>query len=120
MDHAPVNSETLETLISLADPDGWDFLRNLIETYLADTEARLAIIREAHRNGDAAALARTAHSIMGSSLSVGAEGLAALMRESVREGRSGVLPAPERLRAGEAEFIQVKTALLSFLASWPA
>jgi hypothetical protein len=73
-------------------------------------------MREAFGTGNAAKLARTAHSIMGSSLSMGAEALAALMRETVRDGRNGILPGPDRLRAGEAEFIRVKTALLAFLA----
>jgi hypothetical protein len=106
----------LESLEALAGPGGRDFLHNLIEVYLSDTESRLAAMREASGNGDAAKLARTAHSIMGSSLSMGAEALAALMRESVRDGRNGILPGSDRLRAGEAEFMRVKTALLSFLA----
>lgn len=116
MNPMPVNPETLAGLEAIADPGDQDFLRNLIEAYLHDTEARLAAIREAFRKGDAATLARTAHSAMGSSLSVGAEALAALLRESVLEGRSGILPGPDRLRATEAEFIRVKTALLAFLA----
>lgn len=116
MDPMPVNPETLENLKDLAGPEGRDFLRKLIEVYLSDTESRLAAIREAHRNKDVAVFANASHRIMGSSLSVGAEALAALMLKSTSECRSGVLPGPDRLRASDAEFIRVKTALLAFLA----
>ena len=115
MDPMPVNPAALENLEDLAGPEGRDFLRHLIEVYLSDTETRLVAIREAHRTKDVAILATIAHRIMGSSLSVGAEALAALMRESMCESRSGVLPGADRLRACEAEFMRVKIALLAFL-----
>lgn len=116
MNPSPVNPATLESLQALAGPGERDFMRNLIETYLSDTETRLVALREALQNGDAATVARRAHTVMGSSLSMGAEALAALMRESVIAGRIGTLPGPDQVRAGEAEFIRVKTALLAFLA----
>jgi HPt (histidine-containing phosphotransfer) domain-containing protein len=115
MDPMPLNPATLESLKALADPGDRGFLRALIGAYLSDTEARLAVIRKELGDGQPAALARTAHSVMGSSLSVGADALAALMRESVRECRNGTLPAPDRLRAAEAEFSRVKKAMLAFL-----
>lgn len=116
MNANPVNPAVLENLEAIAGSDKRDFMRTLIDSYLSDTEARLAAMREAARSGDPATLARKAHSIMGSSLGIGAEALAALMRESAIAGKSGLLPGPDRLRDCEAEFIRVKTALLAFLA----
>lgn len=111
-----VNLATLEGLKEISAPGERDFLCLVINTYLSDTEARLAAIRETYRKKDVEALARLAHTVIGSSLSVGAEALAALMREPMRDGRTGTLPGPDWLRDCEREFNRAKTALLEFLA----
>jgi HPt (histidine-containing phosphotransfer) domain-containing protein len=111
-----LNAETLNTLLGYVESDQPDFLRDILTSYLADTETRLLEMREARRTGDAARLARTAHTIEGSSLNVGADTLASLVKSVQREAKLGTLPQEDRLRACEEEFARVRQALSGFLA----
>jgi HPt (histidine-containing phosphotransfer) domain-containing protein len=112
---SPLNLETLDSLKECADDDP-RFLPELIAAYLSDAEARLAEMRKIHAAGDAVALGRMAHTLKGSSLNLGADGLAGLMQVLERDGKRGVLPPGERLGEGEAEFARVRTALAAYLA----
>lgn len=111
-----LNAETLNTLLGYVEPDQPDFLRDILTSYLADTETRLAEMRAAVRAGEPAALSRIAHTIEGSSLNVGADTLAALVKSVHREAKLGALPQEDRLRACEEEFARVRQALSGFLA----
>lgn len=111
-----LNVETLNTLLGYVEPDQPDFLRDILTSYLSDTENRLLEIQEAARAGDATLLARTAHTIEGSSLNVGADTLASLVKSMHRKAKLGTLPPEDQLRACEEEFVRVRQALSSFLA----
>jgi HPt (histidine-containing phosphotransfer) domain-containing protein len=110
-----VNPETLASLKEYADPEDPDFLRDILGTYLADSETRLAATREAYRTGDVEALFRLLHTLKGSSLNVGAEALSALLQALEREAKEGKLPEADDLRAIEAEFSRVKQELSAYL-----
>lgn len=116
MDQEILNLETLKTLQELSDDDDAGFMREIIRTYLENTESRLADARRAHGDGNAAELAVIAHTIKGSSLNVGAVGLAGLMQALEREGRKGLVPDAGRLHSAEVEFARVKSALARYLA----
>jgi HPt (histidine-containing phosphotransfer) domain-containing protein len=67
------------------------FVRELLETYLAETPDQLAAIRAAIEADDADALVRPAHTLKSSSATLGAMRLSALARELEMAGRSGSL-----------------------------
>ena len=69
------------------------FVRELLETYLAETPDQLAAIRAAIEADDAEALVRPAHTLKASSATLGAMRLSALARELEMAGRSGSLAA---------------------------
>jgi len=80
-----------------------DLVVELIDLYLEDAPRKLAIMLEAAAGADAESLRRAAHSLKGSSASLGAFGMAALCAELERtdcgdsSGGGGVLLA----RAGQ-------------------
>jgi HPt (histidine-containing phosphotransfer) domain-containing protein len=69
------------------------FVRELLETYLAETPDQLAAIRAAIEADDAEALVRPAHTLKSSSATLGAMRLSAVARELEMAGRSGSLAA---------------------------
>ncbi|HLT04089.1 MAG TPA: Hpt domain-containing protein [Pseudomonas sp.] len=81
----------------------------LLEAYLDDSEERLRALREALRQCDAGALARTAHSFKGSCSNMGAVGLAQLCLELEQAGREASLDqAATLLRKVELEISVVR------------
>ncbi len=66
-----------------------DLITELIDGFLADLEGRLHAIRRAIAGGDAPALRSAAHSLKGSSGTVGAIGLAQRCGELEALGREG-------------------------------
>jgi HPt (histidine-containing phosphotransfer) domain-containing protein len=92
-DDAPVLDESiLADLLASTDGDA-AFVRELVETYLADVPVQLAGITDAVAANDAAALVRPAHSLKSASLTVGAVRLSGIARELEMAGRSGALDA---------------------------
>jgi two-component system sensor histidine kinase/response regulator len=79
----------VELLASTGDDP--DFVRELLETYLAETPEQLAAIGAALEADDADALVRPAHTLKSSSATLGAMRLSALARELEMAGRSGSL-----------------------------
>ena len=76
-----LNQAALEELRSL-DPDGsTGLLARIITTYLDDASALLRQINSALAAGDCASLARHAHSLKSTSMSLGAAQVGALARE---------------------------------------
>jgi len=87
----------------------------LIQTYLADSRARLDSLRQAAAAGDADALAKTAHSFKGSCANMGAPRLGELCLQAEGAGKSGDLSAIEPLLEGiEKEFAEVSDRLACF------
>ena len=104
-----------EVLESTGDDIG--FVRELIETYLADTPAQLEAMAAAVELDDAPALVRPAHTLKSSSATVGASRLSALARELEMAGRSGALQ-PEvyaSLDAAQREWQVTADALAAWL-----
>ena len=112
-----LNHETLAALRELDEPGKTVFMVKIINAYLSDTEELLKEVRAAHRSGNPALLAKLAHSLKGTSLNVGADGLASLMKMIEREGEKGILCAPDRVTQAEAGFHQVRNALNAYKKS---
>jgi two-component system, sensor histidine kinase and response regulator len=93
------------------------FVRELIETYLADAPPQLEAMRSAVEADDAAALVRPSHTLKSSSAAVGAMRLSAVARELEMAGRSGTLEASTRatLEAALAEWRAAADAFGSWL-----
>jgi len=83
-------------LASLQDVMGEEY-PVLLDTFLADSEERLRLIRQALGEGDAQALRQAAHSFKGSCSNMGAPLLAALCRALEEAGRR------EQLEGSEAQ-----------------
>lgn len=111
----PLNPETLSALKEFDKPGQNGFLSEIITAYLEDTAVRFLAIRAAHREADAAALSKVAHAIKGSSLNVGADGLASLMQALEKDGKAGILCPPERISEAENQFHIVSGALTALL-----
>jgi signal transduction histidine kinase/CheY-like chemotaxis protein len=86
---AGLDPAPLEQLRRLEASTGRSILREVVDTFLAETPQRLAKLREALSGGDGEALALFAHSLKGSSGQLGAVRLASLCRELEAAGRAG-------------------------------
>jgi HPt (histidine-containing phosphotransfer) domain-containing protein len=94
----PVLDERILTEVLETTGDDIGFVRELVETYLADTPAQLAAMTTAVEADDAEALVRPAHTLKSSSATVGAMRLSSVARELEMAGRSGSLEAAVRGR----------------------
>jgi signal transduction histidine kinase/CheY-like chemotaxis protein/HPt (histidine-containing phosphotransfer) domain-containing protein len=108
----------LQNLRELQLPDGSDVLAKVIELFSEDTPKRLAEIKGIIERGDAAALARSAHALKGSSGNLGASRLVKLAVALEAASLDGNLDkAPDLLARLETEFGQVSQALITFYKS---
>ncbi|HET7520217.1 MAG TPA: Hpt domain-containing protein [Candidatus Limnocylindria bacterium] len=83
--------------------DDVEFVRELLDTYLAETPEHMAAIRQAIEADDAAALVRPAHTLKSSSATLGAMRMSAIGRELEMAGRSGSLEAEAHGMLPDAE-----------------
>jgi len=115
---APVLDEAV--LIELKETTGDDpaFVRDLVETYLADVPIQLGGIEAAIAANDAEALIRPAHTLKSSSAAVGAMRLSDVSRTLEMAGRSGTLDAsaPDNAKAARAEWQSVEAAFSAWMA----
>lgn len=89
-----------------------DFVVELIDVYIADAPLQLQAMRAAVDQGDAAALVAPAHTLKGTSASMGANGLAGICAELEALARSGdVAGAEDKMAAAEREYGNVDTDL---------
>jgi HPt (histidine-containing phosphotransfer) domain-containing protein len=104
-----------ELMASTGDDIG--FVRELIQTYLADTPVQFEAMTAAVEADDAAALVRPAHTLKSSSATVGVMRLSSIARELEMAGRSGSLDvgARARLDAARAEWHTAAEALDAYL-----
>jgi len=95
------------------------FVRDLIETYLADVPLQLKGIEGAIAADDSDALIRPAHTLKSSSATLGAMRLADISRTLEMTGRSGTLDATTRENANvaRAEWSNVRDALNNWLGA---
>ena len=104
-----------ELMASTGDDIG--FVRELIETYLADTPMQIEAMTVAVEADDATSLVRPAHTLKSSSATVGAMRLSSAARELEMAGRSGSLDAAAAagLDAARAEWQAAAAALDAYL-----
>ncbi|MBI1950911.1 MAG: response regulator [Acidobacteria bacterium] len=95
-----------------ADGAGGGFLAALIDKFLQEAPVRLAALREAAERADAQALVKAAHSLKGSSGTLGARDLAAMCSGLEECGRAGrIAEVTPRLASLHQEFERVRRAL---------
>jgi HPt (histidine-containing phosphotransfer) domain-containing protein len=93
------------------------FPEELVEIYVDDARSRVEAILDASRTGDAARLAREAHSLKGSSANVGAMVMERLSRELEMAARAGDLSgAPDLIDGLTTELRRVGAALAAGLS----
>jgi HPt (histidine-containing phosphotransfer) domain-containing protein len=103
--------QALENLRAINPDDGGEFLRELVDIFLADTPLRLAEIEQALAAGNAGDLTRAAHSIKGSSSNFGASRLTDLARDLETCSKAGNFDdARASLPALQAEFNRLRPA----------
>lgn len=94
------------------DLGGAETLRYVIRTFLEATPGLLTVLRDAAARGDAAAIQRAAHTLKGSSATLGALGLSGRCEELERLGRTGdVQVARSMVAVVEALYGAVELAL---------
>ncbi len=107
----PINSGIFQELYASIGSDP-AFLGELLDTYLIDAPRLIGEMSTSFLSGDAATFRRAAHSLKSNSANFGASHLAVLCKELEEMGKSGVLNgAEEKLRAVQAEYAGVETAL---------
>ncbi|HZW13066.1 MAG TPA: response regulator [Noviherbaspirillum sp.] len=95
---------------------GKDFAE-LAALYQSDSPPRLAALRQAHADGDTFQLAKVVHALGGSSMSIGATGLAAMCSALEQRAKNGMPDdALQRLAAIEAEYARIVRKLQELLA----
>lgn len=109
---AILDPEAIANLRSFS-PDGTDdFLKEILGIFLEDTPLRIAELHSTFSAGDAAAFARAAHTIKGSSSNVGANELRALAAQLELDARQNGLAGLDRqVPELEAAFARVKAAI---------
>lgn len=98
---------------SAANAEG---IRHLVSTYLACSDERVRDLRRAAGAGDSDALAQVAHSLAGSSASLGASGLASVCRSIESAAIAGELSSvPELVHRMEGSLAETRASLLRAL-----
>ena len=116
---AVLAEEPIERLREMGRAMSGDVPHRIIELYLGDAPARLAELRRALSAGDARAMEEAAHSIKGSSATLGALELAELCQELERiASRAMPSRAQARLDELEAEYARVEKAMRELLAEF--
>ena len=87
----------LNSLRRLSEVTGRPLLREIVESYKAETPKRLEKLRDARRRGDAKEFTFVAHSLKGSSAQIGATRVAAASAALEERGRRGDLDGAEGL-----------------------
>ncbi|HET6745335.1 MAG TPA: Hpt domain-containing protein [Candidatus Limnocylindria bacterium] len=113
----PVLDEQVLAEMMAATGGDLGFVRELVETYLADTPVQLEAMAAAVEADDAAALVRPAHTVKSSSASLGAMRLSMRARELEAAGRSGELGPADRagLEAARSEWVAAADAINAWL-----
>lgn len=111
-----LDQSALDSLRELQEDEEDDLVKELIEIYIADAPGYIADIFSAIESANAHTMERAAHTLKGSSASLGAHLLAAACLEMEKLGRSGsVEGAHELLARVEREFERARRALGAML-----
>ncbi len=109
---SPIDPTVLDRYRAMMGDDAREFVAELIGIFLEDTPGLIVNMREAVVRGDADGLRRSAHTLKGSSASVGAMGLSALCQELQAMAEAEALEgALQKVSQVEAEYERVKVAL---------
>jgi two-component system, sensor histidine kinase and response regulator len=113
----PIVDERVLAELMASTGDDIGFVRELVDTYLADTPTQLEAMTVAVDADDADALVRPAHTLKSSSATVGAMRLSAVARELEMAGRSGGLDGASRetLEAAQTEWQAAADAIAAWL-----
>ena len=115
--HTPVNPETLAGLHGLQVESGVEIFNELVSIYIAAGAALVGRIKIAAAQNDFAALRNAAHSLKGSSASMGALHLSGLCATLDRPEPDSTVNSLEQANKIETEFQRVKTFLQGELTS---
>jgi CheY-like chemotaxis protein len=114
----PGPDETLDRSVLAAfrqgdTPDSSNFTRMLIDQFLQDAASQVEMLKDAARRSDAQRLEATAHSLRGSSMTMGARRLGGLCAQVERHAASkpDSLAAEAMLAELDREFVRVQDAL---------
>ena len=120
MSEVPVLDQSVLGELRETTGDDPDFVRDLVETYLADVPVQLEGIDGAIAANDADALVRPAHTLKSSSMTLGAMRLGEISRTLEMTGRSGTLDGAARENAAlaHAEWTSVQQAIDAWLAEY--
>jgi PAS domain S-box-containing protein len=114
---AVVDPNRLLVLRNMGSGDG-SLLVRLVEAFLAEAPASMALLHDAVDHADSPGLHKGAHRLRGSAANLGATGMAALCGDLEALGGAEDLPlAPDLLRRLEAELDQVRVDLRAAVAS---
>jgi HPt (histidine-containing phosphotransfer) domain-containing protein len=86
-DQIPLLDQDVLAELRASTGDDDEFVRDLIDTYVAEADGHFAGLEQAIASGDVAAVVRPAHTLKSSSASVGAMRLAAICRAIEEAGR---------------------------------
>lgn len=119
MSELPVlDPSAIAALNSVVPDDGGEFLRELLDIFLADTPKRLEEIDSSLAAADIPTLTRAAHSIKGSSSNFGATALVSVAKEIELSAKAGDLAKARELRPVlQQEFERVRAAMNSLRAT---
>ena len=107
----PLDPLSLANLYEIAEGDA-SFLKELFETFISDASENIGLMRQAVDEEDASGLQKTAHTLKGSSSSVGAQVMADICKRLESIGDSGAsLEATALIEQLVAEFSHVEVAL---------
>ncbi|MDR3416267.1 MAG: response regulator [Nevskia sp.] len=108
----PINRNTLDSMRRLQSQSGSNLMMRVVSAYMDDAPRRLKALQDAVEAGDARGLQKSAHAWKSSSMNVGADQLAALLKKLEQAGREGSCAgAAELVAAAAAEFDRVTLAL---------
>ncbi len=111
-----LDQSALDQLRELQEDEEDDLVKELVEIYITDAPGYIAAISSAIESADAHAMERAAHTLKGSSASLGAHLLASACLEVEKLGRIGsTAGARELLVRIEREFERVRRALAAML-----
>jgi HPt (histidine-containing phosphotransfer) domain-containing protein len=112
-----IDPTVLDELFVLAEDGGQDFLSNLVDQFLRETEPRLVELRGALAAGDAPAVGRIAHIIQGSGCQLGGRRLALSCARLESRATTGTLSDAETdLHGVELDYQDLRRTLLDLMA----
>ena len=111
-DDSPIKEAALKDILELDRAGGGGIFAGLIRIFLEESPVIVADLRNGTREDDAARIAKAAHALKSSSLSVGAEPLAATCKELEALGRAGTTEGAATLMSEiDVRYLAVQEAL---------